>query len=236
MNAFWSIVKNDFRMVFPKKYIFPLTSMLIGGTIFGVLCSLLNFTQIKPEIHWVYTWILFALPGFTTGIVMAEEREKTLGWWLSLPYPRHWLIAAKCIAMLLRALQIILILFLFTNFILYLFTWIRPEAYENIAWGELFYYQLMIIGERLIYVPLIITLGLLAGLLTFSSMKLLNIPIWIFFGLFVSFIVLRHVSKVSRLDWDIVNIPLIWIGLFSFLISLLFYYWSISILNRKLQI
>ncbi|SFJ73717.1 hypothetical protein [Thermoflavimicrobium dichotomicum] len=238
MTAFWSMVKKDYQMIFPKKYTLYAIAVLLFSISFGFLYLFSTVTQVPnaTQIHWMYTWLLFALPGFSSALIYYEWNHKTMGWWLSSPYPHWWLIATKCTAMFLRTLQILSLIFIILNVNIYLFTLIKPNILGNMSWEVLILNQLKLMGEYLLYAPYLITLGIFGGVLNFSYIKFVSIPVWFLFGITSPFFIFRRIATMAKLNWDILDTSLWIIGSISLLLTFIFFAGSIYTIKNKMEI
>ncbi|MEC4567637.1 ABC transporter permease subunit [Paenibacillus sp. CMAA1739] len=112
------------------------------------------------------------------GTLRREWENDTYGWWLTLPYPRMWLISAKWIAAILQTIVVILILFvvgsiyaLFISSIIQAYTFADAASFmiAGLNWF------VMIIG----FTPLVIAVGLLTASTKYSTLRPLSPILWI---------------------------------------------------------
>jgi ABC-2 type transport system permease protein len=112
------------------------------------------------------------------GILRREWENDTYGWWLTLPYPRMWLISAKWIASILQTITIILILFVVGSLYgLFISSTIQPYTFADAASFIIagFNWFVMIIA----FSPFIIALGLLTVSTKFSTLRPISPILWI---------------------------------------------------------
>ncbi|MCD9021418.1 ABC transporter permease [Cohnella silvisoli] len=135
------------------------------------------------------TYILFStymFPFLVFGIsvkTLKREWEKgTYGWWLTLPYSRFRLLAAKAVSALIQVIAGYSLFFI-TVLLLGIYSFIiHGEGLSPIR--ELFATELQYAGILIGVSPFMLALGLLATVVRRSVMKPLTPMIWIAFGLF----------------------------------------------------
>jgi len=196
-SVFWTLVHNDsrlgstFRLENHSKGKFSdiAASFLAFGLFFALAALLLGFGLHSSDLfserfvvilnlissNGVALFFLAFIPfSFTLEMLQREWKNGTVGWWLSLPYSRKLLLAAKSMAGFLRFIKILLIFVIITAFLTTLTIYLKPDV-GNIA-------LLHDIPQRLLYSsviailvsPLFLILGTLA-VLEKSKIRLLPI-------------------------------------------------------------
>ncbi|URJ47565.1 ABC transporter permease subunit [Paenibacillus polymyxa] len=112
------------------------------------------------------------------GSLRREWENDTYGWWLTLPYPRIWLISAKWIAAILQTIVVILLLFVVGSlYALFISSTIQPYTFADatsfIVAGLNWF--VMIIA----FTPLVIALGLLTASTKYSILRPISPILWI---------------------------------------------------------
>ncbi|MGP0577940.1 ABC-2 transporter permease [Paenibacillus peoriae] len=112
------------------------------------------------------------------GSLRREWENDTYGWWLTLPYPRIWLISAKWIAAILQTMVVILLLFVVGSlYALFISSTIQPYTFADAA-------SFIVTGLNwfvmiIAFTPLVIALGLLTASTKYSTLRPLNPILWI---------------------------------------------------------
>ncbi len=234
MKAFWSMVKLNYQMIIPNKFFFYLFIVLgfaIGSFTFFTFSS---FKIIESHIHWAFLWILFAIPGFASSLIYNEWTQKTHHWFLSLPYPRWWILLSKYVAILLQVLLLLAIASAIPYLMLYLYNQFSSTLVVN--WSALQDRYFEVLLEILIYFPFLITHGVFASTVLYSPFRSLSGLLWLLFGLTCPFIVLRQLRHAAYLDWNILQVSPLILLLISLCLSLLFFLGTNYLLKRKIRI
>ncbi|WP_025717866.1 ABC-2 transporter permease [Paenibacillus sp. 1-18] len=112
------------------------------------------------------------------GSLRSEWDNDTYGWWLTLPYPRMWLISAKWIAAILQAVAVILFLFVVGSlYALFISSTIQPYTFADAA-------SFIIAGLNwfvmiIAFTPFVIALGLLTVSTKYSTLRPISPILWI---------------------------------------------------------
>ncbi|MBH8599233.1 ABC transporter permease [Thermoactinomyces sp. CICC 10523] len=132
--------------------------------------------KFNMENAWFYTmglpWAMFPVGA---GAIKNEWRNKTEGWWLSLPYSRFKLIAAKFVAAWLKVLIMLagtyLLAFLYAVYMAFIighfhfhFQSVAVFMMIGMAW-----YSLLLSLS-----PLLVSLGILRGVLRYTNLRTLH--------------------------------------------------------------
>jgi hypothetical protein len=158
-------------------------------TIFFAAVALILTTYFSRSFHlelkyiwnvcWGIPWIVF---GISIGKIKREWGNGTVDWWLSLPYSRWKLIAAKFMAMLIRGTGIALLIFV----LIILF-----GAYATLISSNLSFHDFLTFIRSgwlpmlldLAAFPLMSSLGLTLGVLHQSIWRPAGILFWICWGI-----------------------------------------------------
>jgi ABC-type transport system involved in multi-copper enzyme maturation permease subunit len=234
MSAFWSMVKLNYQMIIPKKFLFYL--FLILGFTIGTFSfyTFTSFETVESHIHWFFLWVLFTIPGFASSLIYNEWTNKTHHWFLSLPYPRWWILLSKYVAILLQILLILAIASAIPYLTLYLYSQIDSTFAVN--WSALQSKYFEVLPDILVYFPYLITLGIFASTVLYSPFRNFSGLLWLLFGLTCPIIVLRQLRHTVDLDWTILQVsPLILLPI-SLCFSLLFFLVTNYLMKQKIQI
>lgn len=135
--------------------------------------------QINPLIYLSY---MFPFAAFiaTLRSIKREWRNETVGWWITLPYSRGWLLAAKYIGAILK---IILVYVGFSALLLLLSLYsaaVHGDGFEPVSvllsgFGYIYTILLMV-------TPLMLSLGMLTAAIRRSRLRAFAPIAWIAFG------------------------------------------------------
>ena len=137
-RVFWTLVHNDSRLGSTFRLednanwkFFALAALLLG---FGVYTSDLFAVRFIFVLNFIATsagfsiLFLFFVPfNLTTEMLPSEWKNGTVGWWLSLPYSRKLLLAAKSMASFSRFIKLLLIFVIPTVFLTILTISLHPD-------------------------------------------------------------------------------------------------------------
>lgn len=175
MSPFWSLVRNDVKMVrrndsyFIVKWIL---FFLITSACFSVFFYLVDTEKLKiTDIYWIEVAFMMVAFGFSSFVVKQEWDASTINWWITLPYPRHWLIASKCLAITFRILQSLCIVLVLTK-ILTIFGMLYLYGQWQSEWMiSLWNVDLFMIYQLVIFSPLFITMSVAIVVIGHSRWK-----------------------------------------------------------------
>lgn len=117
-GTFWALVRHEFRMKgsWRKRNRSPIAKwwwVVYFSLIVIIGFSTATYYAVHKTLHLESLWFAtLGLPymlffiGHST--LKREWENETHGWWLTLPYPRLWLIGAKWIAALLQMMVIVI--------------------------------------------------------------------------------------------------------------------------------
>ncbi len=170
--------KNNLSMTRRWSLLYAVLVAIVG---LGVATYFAIHNQLRLQNLWYATmgfpYLLFFL-GF--GGLKREWENETYGWWLTLPYPRSWLIGAKWIAAWLQMLAIIVGIFLVgTLYAACITGFVSPYGYQDF---EVFMrtgvnWIFMIIG----FSPFILSLGFFTASVQSSTLRPITPILWILF-------------------------------------------------------
>lgn len=116
-NKLIHLIKQDLKRSGRRKHRIPKQWWLIYlAVIFLFAVIVATYTALHGTINlktiWYFTFFVpFAVFGITIGVTLNEWKGGTVGWWLSLPYPRLTLVFSKFCAGLIRGLLLILAIY-----------------------------------------------------------------------------------------------------------------------------
>lgn len=181
---FWSLVRHDLKLrrtrnceerFRPQRWVFTFPSAIVW---------FLVLTWQGPHIHFNLNdgwYATLALPFMALGLArreISQERDRgTVGWWLTLPMPRHQLVLAKWIATLgltvRRSTYLLLVaaLGIYTMILNGTFSGAHVTHFllTGLTWTALMY----------CLVPATAGLGILIGVLSFSRLRDLSWALWL---------------------------------------------------------
>ncbi|GAA3409053.1 ABC transporter permease [Paenibacillus hodogayensis] len=188
LATFWALVRHEYRGKgsWRKQNRSPITRrwkavyaaiMLAAGL--GVTLYLAVHHTLRFEQLWYVTYGLpYMFFFFGYGSYKREWENETYGWWLTMPYPRFWLIAAKWLGALLRILTIWTIVYVLAFAYVSLIT-IALESYTFADVGHFmvtgFNWLVLTIG----FSPFITALGLFTGNTQYTTLRPLLPVLWV---------------------------------------------------------
>jgi len=114
-SVFWSLVRHELSSTGNRRksnrtvarewwMIYMLVAAAAG------LAAMLYFA-LNHQLHLPYIWYAtlgapYMMVMFGVNGIKREWDNETQGWWLTLPYPRSWLVTAKWLAGIIRALKV----------------------------------------------------------------------------------------------------------------------------------
>ncbi len=248
MSAFGALVKNDIRLgakftsgKFKWFYLYFIAGVLIGLADYTVF--LIHAEKFDFDVTYVFP-VFIPVFLFTSGVILSKEKRKdTIGWWLSLPYPRKILLGAKITASFVRffktmAIVIVTILVLFTEAYV-----IRPDLFAGNAVESFFIQLLRLICLLVAYSPFAVTFGMLLRLVGMSKWKPAAPLFWIsiptLFSSFLSWFFTDNggpiVNRLSNLfDNPVRNFSIIIV--LELAICAVVYWFSLYLLERQVEI
>ena len=179
---------------------------------------------------------------FAYTMLHREWKNGTYGWWLTLPYPRLWLVAAKYLSALLQVLLFYAVCYVVTLLLtLYgkgLDGSLQPDRFFGFAKMTSLWYGLLIA-----YAPFMLAFGLLSGTVAQSRWKPLMPIMWL--GFAVSGNMVLWLSKFwddrvwNRSDWGafVTYKWPVWLSVAlpsTLLVAILFVLMSAKIVERHL--
>lgn len=187
MNTFWALVKNDLTWgsKFSSKkfkwfFIYALAAFMIGI----VQYTLFLLNRDHNEIFSFYPSYFFPVYLFvftlTSGKIIGDEkRQDTIGWWLSLPYSRSFLLTTKIVASFfrfLRGLAAICVIFLSLFMEAYV---LRPDLLTGVIIKDFFIEYFQMIALLVTFSPIAIVFGLVLRIIFVSKWKMVAPLFWI---------------------------------------------------------
>lgn len=189
-GTFWALVRHEFKLKgswkkqnrsrLPKLWWVIYSSIIIAAA-FG----LATYFAIQQKLELANLW--FATTGFPymiafwgIGTLKKEWENETQGWWLTLPYPRLWLVSAKWIGALLQILVCVIGVFIIgslyvlgISFFLSQYTMSDAVSFfiSGLSWN------LLVIG----FSPFIVAFGLLTASSQYTRLNPISPILWILF-------------------------------------------------------
>jgi ABC-2 type transport system permease protein len=158
--------------------------------LFGVLGTMGYYAfhqQLQLQNLWfIWFGIPYMLVAFGASILKREWDNDTFGWWLTLPYPRLWLVSAKWIAAWLRVMAVLAGIFvLLSIYALILSLSLSPYMLAEVGDFMLtgLYWFFLITG----FSPFILAVSLLIGSVQFCSLRPLSPILWAGFAILISY-------------------------------------------------
>lgn len=189
-ETFWALVRHEFKLKgswrkqnrspIAKWWWIGYVSLLLVGAIAVTAYFAIN-SSLKLEYLWFATlglpYILFFL-GF--GSLKREWENDTYGWWLTLPYPRVWLVGAKWLACLMRTLLIVIGILALGTLYATIIAVLAP-SYSLADVGSFILlgggWLLTMIG----FSPLLTILGMLTAGASYTALRPITPVLWVLF-------------------------------------------------------
>lgn len=189
-GTFWALVRHEFKLKgsWRKRNRSPIAkwwwvayvSLIVIAAVSATTYFAINNT-LRLENLWFVTlglpYVLFFL-GF--GSLKREWENDTFGWWLTMPYPRLWLVGSKWIGGLLRAVSIWMILFMFGT----VYATVIALSLESYSFADVgifmkagFQWLFLMIG----FSPLLTSLGILTASAQYTAIRPLTPILWVAF-------------------------------------------------------
>lgn len=198
MSVFWALVINDLKLkrrsilhasVWTKFYFSVAIVIGFGGNTWGILRGV-N----KLDYYLLFAPFLIYFPfGYSMSSISYEWQNETIGWWLTLPYSRTFLLSAKWVASFLRFVKTIVLIFAVVIVLELEAILLRPDLYTvQHLFRDL---QFDTIGACYIILlsPLAILVGVTIAIVRRSHWKPASPLFW------VGFILLSNVYSVKAL-------------------------------------
>ncbi|MDB5085626.1 MAG: hypothetical protein JWN30_2512 [Bacilli bacterium] len=189
-SIFWALVRHEWKLKgsWRRQNRSPVTKwwwIIYLSLVIIAALSTATYYAIHETLHLQNLWyttlgfpyMLFFV-GF--GILKREWENDTHGWWLTLPYPRHWLIGAKWVAAWLRMLLVVTGLYvlgaLYATVIAlclshYTFADVSSFLLSGLNWF------LLIVG----FSPFLLAIGLLTAESQFTALRPISPILWVLF-------------------------------------------------------
>lgn len=189
-GTFRALVRHEFkfkgswrksgRSPIARKWWLIYMAVLLAAAI-GVTTYFAIHNSLRLESIWYATlglpYVIFFIGH---GGMKREWENDTYGWWLTLPYPRLWLVAAKWIAGLLRMLVVWVGLFVLATF----YTLIIALTLAHYTLADVgafvligFNWLVLVIG----FSPLIMAFGILTADAHYTALRPLTPILWVLF-------------------------------------------------------
>lgn len=246
MQVFWALVHNDTRWGSVKSknngkwnLLLIFTTVFVIG--FGLYSSnifaekvilVLNFIATPNELSILL--LAYGSSYFTYKLLPREWLNGTEGWWLSLPYSRKLLLAAKCMCGLLQFIKFILIVVMTIVALTFLAINLHPDAGNNALLQE--------VTQRILYsstIAILICPFFLIGGITLAAwdhLELLRefLPASILGTIGNIFIIFATLNQVLPADSTHSPNWLSWLLVFGFStgLSVLFFYYIAYVLEH----
>lgn len=184
MNTFWALVGNDLhakrgRHRNPYRKFYSILAVLLG---FGWYTYALLEGFINPVFFFVFTptllFVMFALSFFH---IHHERKNRTEGWWLSLPYSRKFLLSAKITAIVLRFLRILLSVLLIIFLLELEAAILRPEIWTGDTVEYVILGCIRMLGYMLVMTPMVALFSVTMAVLTGSVWRAAIPLFWVAF-------------------------------------------------------
>ncbi|HZK53445.1 MAG TPA: hypothetical protein VFC84_04485 [Desulfosporosinus sp.] len=138
-RVFWALVHNDARLGFTIRRedkslwrFLVLVIFLVGVAVYASdlfaewVTVALNF--IASPSAGIFAYLMVSTLSYTILRVPQEWTKRTVGWWLSLPYSRRLLLAAKSAAGMFSFLNHLLIVVIATTLLVIFKIYLHPEV------------------------------------------------------------------------------------------------------------
>jgi ABC-2 type transport system permease protein len=240
--------ERDYRDIPRKQWVILFPLMILAWIIFTTYAALHG--HYNMENAWFYMlglpWMMFPFGG---GAIKKEWRNKTEGWWLSLPYSRFQLIGAKFVAAWLKVLIVLvgtyLLAFLYALYMAFIvghfhfhFQPVTVFMLKGTAWYSLLFSLS----------PVFVSLGTLRGVIRYTSLRSTYVVLMgiIILASFLFYYVIGTFNGKGNLYVQFSGFgtpdlsPFFHVALVLILIGILFTYfilrWSAFLLERKLDL
>ncbi|WP_018131393.1 ABC transporter permease subunit [Effusibacillus pohliae] len=186
MSVFGALVQNSLKLRKhrPERWRYAWRAYLALAIVLGLgwyTWALLHGNVTSPFFFWYLPALVFV--GFWTGYsqIKREWRGGTAGWWLSLPYPRHWLLGAKLVAAGIRYLLVLVIGYVSTLILFFEGIWLQPNVWN----GQMLLFTAVTLVKLLLFLllggPFFLTFGLALGVLQQTSWKVISPLFWLLY-------------------------------------------------------
>lgn len=195
-RTFWALVRHEFRWKgswrrqnrsgtgrwWRLAYLLLVILIGAGSATYYALQHALNLRA----VWFVYLGLPYMMFFWGIGNVKREWENDTWGFWLTLPYPRLWLVAAKWLGTWLQILVVLLAFFLagtvyVTAISLFLDSYTLADAGRSVIAGL----DVLVLAAG--FSPAILALGVLAASAQFTVLRPLSPMLWILILFFFGF-------------------------------------------------
>lgn len=176
MNAFWALVKNDtgyIRKPYVKKFNW-FWIYLIGGVLIGLIqytIFLLHAENVDFDVRYIAPVFILVFIVASGKIISREWRRDTVGWWLTLPYPRTLLLRAKIVASFIRLIKTAVLIGVTISILFLEALIVRPDLFTAAVVLELLSRALQLFGLLLVFSPFAVTAGVALRLVSLSKWR-----------------------------------------------------------------
>lgn len=189
-RTFWALVRHEYRMKgswgksgrsalskwWGAVYLALIAAVLIGVTTYVAV----NGRLMLEQIWYVALGAPYMMLFVGHGMIKREWENDSYGWWLTLPYPRTWLVVAKWIAGWLRAATVaaafavlaLLYAVLIAAWLPY-YTWADVSRFLA-ASGD---WLALLVGVC----PILLSMGQLLAVSAFTAVRPLSPLLWVLF-------------------------------------------------------
>lgn len=253
MNAFWALVRNDLQL--KKRTIHQVSAWTKFYFGIAIIIGLGGYTWgiIQGFLTWEYYYLAFLpflifLPfAYSISMTSKEWRNGTMGWWLTLPYPRSFLLSAKCLASFLHFVKSMVLIVAVVIVLQLEAILIRPDLFTvQQLFRDLQFGAIDSLWEIILFSPLSILVGIVMAIVRRSHLKPALPLFW------VGFMLLANVYPAKALGLTPQNAPagypiqglhismsgngFITTLLFSLVVSALLFAFSTYILDRHVEV
>lgn len=176
MNAFWALVKNDtghIKKPYVKKFNW-FWIYLIGGVLIGLIqytVFLLHAENVDFDVRYIAPVFILVFIAASGKIISREWRRDTVGWWLTLPYPRTLLLRAKIVASFIRLIKAAVLIGITISILFLEALIVRPDLFTAAVVLELLSRALQLFGLLLVFSPFAVTAGVALRLISLSKWR-----------------------------------------------------------------
>lgn len=156
-------------------------SFVISIAVVATYFSMTYQIQLK-YIWYVYWSIPFFIFGFGISKISREWNNETVGWWLTLPYPRHTLIMTKFWAVVIRGVLIASAVYVLILAFGAYATWISPKL-SFTQFGAFAQFGLVLLLIDICAFPFTSSIGILYGTLKHTKWRPAIPLFWMIWGI-----------------------------------------------------
>ncbi|MCL6454222.1 MAG: ABC transporter permease subunit [Alicyclobacillus sp.] len=190
-RGFWQLVRHDSKLRPNRRRPLPRRWRVAYGVVVAIVVLVVTTYESAhnrvPITALNSAWfITFYFPivafGFGAGVTAHEWRQNTVGWWLTLPVSRSWLVGAKVLAAWLKSSRLFLYVYAIGAVLGLYSIFLSTHALSGSAVGPFLLTGLWWNGVLLLVSPATTAFGVLFSTLRYSQLRPALPIVWIVIG------------------------------------------------------